>query len=364
MKIAYDHSIQSFAAGGTATYTRELLKRLPAADPAMQLDGFTHAFKPDPGWIRHKKDVLAWQLAWPKTLDRRCREGGYDLLHVTSSVAPRKPSLPVVFTEYDISPLLDPRSYGRWHNWVFRHYTPHMVDVARHIITISEFTRQEMLGYFPQLAEDRISAIPLGVDTLFKPADEEARIRVRDTYGLQRPFVLSSCSLVPRKNMNRLLEAYRRICDRLDYDLVLVGEPGRGSGRLIRYIDQMHLSERVHLTGYVERTVLPALYSAADLFAYPSLYEGFGLPPLEAMACGCPVLTSKGSSLPEVVGDAAVMVDPLDIQDIIRGLSETILDEGYRGELREAGLARAARFSWERTAAETVGVYRSVLERA
>ena len=229
MKIAYDHSIQSFAAGGTATYTRELLKRLPAADPAMQLDGFTHPFKGATGWMQHKKDVLAWQLAWPNKLDRLCREGGYDLLHVTSSVAPRKPSLPVVFTEYDISPLLDPRSYGHWHNWVFRYYTPHMVDVARHIITISEFTRQEMLEYFPKLAEDRISAIPLGIDTLFKPADEEVQAQVREAYGLQGPFILSVCSLGPRKNLARLLEAYRRICDRVDHDLVLVGERGRGA---------------------------------------------------------------------------------------------------------------------------------------
>ncbi|MFT7511925.1 MAG: glycosyltransferase involved in cell wall biosynthesis [Candidatus Omnitrophota bacterium] len=363
MKIAYDHSIEHFAAGGTATYTRELRKRLPTVDPAVQIDGFSCERSTDGGWLRRKKDVVNWQLAWPNKLNRRCAVEGYDLLHVTSSVAPRHPSLPVVFTEYDISPLLEPRSYSRWHNAMFRHYTPRMVEVAKHIITISEFTRQEMLRYFPTLKEDRITAIPLGVDALFTRADEETQAEVLTKYGLRRPYILSVCSLGPRKNMGRLVEAFRRIRDRVEQDLVLVGEPGKGYGRLVDYIDQMHLTGRVHVTGYVDREELPALYSAADLFAYPSLYEGFGLPPLEAMACGCPVMTSNVSSLPEVVGDAAVTVDPLDIQDIIRGLSEPILDEQYRQELRVAGMARAATFTWERTAEETVAVYRSVLQQ-
>jgi glycosyltransferase involved in cell wall biosynthesis len=183
---------------------------------------------------------------------------------------------------------------------------------------------------------------------------------VRERFNVRHPYILSVGVLQPRKNLPRLVEAYGRIAKEIPQHLVLVGKEGWAFEALRRRVAQSGVASRIHFTGYVADADLPPLYAAADLFVYPSLYEGFGLPPLEAMACGTPVVTSNTTSLPEVVGSAAVTVEPTDTAALAAAVAEVLSSTEKRAELIERGFARVRQFSWERTARETVGVYESL----
>jgi len=182
-------------------------------------------------------------------------------------------------------------------------------------------------------------------------------------YDLPRRFVLAVGNLQPRKNLDRLLGAYARLHDRgvVPHGLVLVGQRWYKGEAVAERIRELGIEKDVRLTGYVSDEELVALYNLADIFVYPSLYEGFGLPVLEAMACGTPVVTSNTTSLPEVAGDAAVLVDPRSESEIMNAIERVACDPDYRRELRRRGLAQAAKFSWRRVAEQTAEVYRSVV---
>jgi glycosyltransferase involved in cell wall biosynthesis len=185
---------------------------------------------------------------------------------------------------------------------------------------------------------------------------------VRSRYRLPEGYVLFVGSVERRKNLRGLLQAYARLLETdVACPLVIVGTRRRGAGEIGRTLQELHLEESVIFTGYVPDADLPAIYTGADLFVFPSLYEGFGLPPLEAMACGTPVVCSNAASLPEVVGDAAIMVDPYDVEGLAEAMLRVLTDADLREHLRRKGLERARQFTWERTARETVAVYREVL---
>jgi glycosyltransferase involved in cell wall biosynthesis len=186
---------------------------------------------------------------------------------------------------------------------------------------------------------------------------------VRAATGIDTPYLLAVGTLEPRKNLLTLLHAYAALPPSVP-PLVLTGSPGWGNQTLATTLATLNLGERVRFTGYVADEVLPALYSAAELFLYPSLYEGFGLPVLEAMACGAPVITSSTSSLPEVAGAAAVLIDPQRADHLAEAIQTLLETPDQRARLREAGLARAQTFSWDRCAQDTVNVYRQVLGAA
>jgi glycosyltransferase involved in cell wall biosynthesis len=186
--------------------------------------------------------------------------------------------------------------------------------------------------------------------------------RVRRRYGLHKPFVLYVGTIEPRKNLTRLVTAFAQIHRQYpDLELILVGQLGWQYGSLLKAIEDLQLGSAVRRAGYVPDADLPALYNLARLLAFPSLYEGFGLPVIEAMACGTPVLTSNGSSLAEIAAGASCLIDPLDVNAITSGLLRLITDDDVHDRLRAAGLARAAQFSWQRAAAETVRVYDAVV---
>jgi glycosyltransferase involved in cell wall biosynthesis len=214
----------------------------------------------------------------------------------------------------------------------------------------------ELLGIDPA----RISVTHLGVDARFRPPDPEERAAFLQRQQLVRPYILAVGTLEPRKNLPGLLRAYARLAPEVPHDLVLVGAEGWLTGEIHATLEKLRLGGRVRMTGFVADDDLPHWYGGADLFAFASLYEGFGLPVVEAMACGVPVVTSNVSSLPEVAGDAAVLVDPADVDAIADGLRRVLTDTDLARRLRHSGLKRAARFTWEQTAARTVAVYREV----
>jgi glycosyltransferase involved in cell wall biosynthesis len=259
-----------------------------------------------------------------------------------------------VVTLHDVVPLDHPEwlnpKFAAW----YRFLTPRLVKRAAHIITISEFSKERILAH-TGIDDSHITVIPNGVDSRFRPHTQDEL--VEQSKGLDLPsrhYVLCVGSLEPRKNLVRLLQAWSRIQADIPSDIWLVLTGKRGNSRVFANAAGMDtLPPRVHLTGHVADHVLPALYAGAMVFAYPSVYEGFGLPPLEAMASGVPVLTGNQASLPEVVGDAGVMLDPYDVEAIAEGLNRLIEDSSLRSQLRAKGLERARLFNWDKAAERT-----------
>ena len=236
---------------------------------------------------------------------------------------------------------------------------------ADHIIADSESTRDDIVELY-RIPGERITVVPLGVDhRVFRPVGDAVEVeRVRARYGIPADYLLYVGSLYSRK-LGNLLEAFGAACERMDGPATLVLAGGRqtlsaGATPLEERVRALGLEGRVIVTGELPAGDVPVLMSAARAFVYVSFYEGFGLSPLEAMACGAPVVTSDVSSLPEVVGDAALRVDPADVADVAAAIAAVWSDAGRRAEMRRRSLRQAARFSWERTAEETFAVYARV----
>lgn len=258
-----------------------------------------------------------------------------------------------VCTVHDLIPLDHPEWFNPRFVALYRWLMPRLMTRLQHIIAISQFTKDRLINLF-NLDAAKITVIPNGVDHSFRPAAAEQIRRVRDALGLgDKPYVLCVSSFEPRKNLKGLLAAWAALPGSIRNEFQLVLSGARGSSKVFGDSGVGEPPPGAVFTGYVPQEDLPALYSGAEIFAYPSLYEGFGLPPLEAMASGVPVLTSKTSSIPEVVGNAGMLVDPADIDSIRDGLERLMTDEQLRKDFADRGLKRAQTMSWDRTADET-----------
>lgn len=286
-----------------------------------------------------------------------------NLCHFTNALAPIWQPAPFVLTIHDASLFV----YGHYHPRA-RHLTmrltlPLIARRADAIITVSEHSRQDLIRVLG-LKPEKIHVIYEAAGPMFRPVTDPSRLQVlRRKYKLPPCFVLYVGTLEPRKNLLRLLRALKQIRDEgLPHELVLAGAMGWMMETFNQEVRALGLEDAVHYLGYIPSEDLPGLFSLATVFAFPSLYEGFGLPPLEAMACDTPVLTSNRSSLAEICGDAAYLVDPQDEGAIAAGLGDLLRDEELRRSLRRKGLKRVADFSWQRAARETSAVYKHVLE--
>jgi glycosyltransferase involved in cell wall biosynthesis len=300
----------------------------------------------------------------PLTLSAELRRRPVDLLHVQYTAPPLAPC-PVVATIHDLSFEHIPETFKRRSRVQLRLTVRATARRAAHVIAPSEHTRRDLVETYG-LDPARVTAIPLAVAPRFRPVADAGEVeRVKKHHGIAGEYVLAVGSIQPRKNLARLVRAYsalRRGRGRSNLpQLVLVGKQAWLYGDTLTAIEEEGLGDSVVLTGYVSEGDLPALYTGALCFAYPSFYEGFGLPPLEAMSCGAPVLTGNLTSLPEVVGDAGLMVDPFDGGAIASALARLIDDDALRASLRERGLRRARSFDWRDTARMTLQVYRRVM---
>ncbi len=278
---------------------------------------------------------------------RNVRKG--DVVWSPTSIGPWSAPNHVV-TVHDIASLEHPEWYGNAYARLYRALQPPVVRRARKIISVSEFTKRRLIETL-NIPADRIVVIYEGLDAAFKPQDPAEVRAALDRVGIGQRYLLALGAVSPRKNFRRLLEAWQTICmDFPDVELIVVGETGLlFSGNAS--IGSLPPRTR-HLTG-VGDELLVKLFSGAIAFLYPSLYEGFGLPILEAMATGAPVLTSNVTSLPEVAGEAAIFVDPLNTADIASGMRRLIADDGLRASLRLAGIDRVRQFRWDAAAQET-----------
>jgi len=288
---------------------------------------------------------------------------GVDVFHGTDHLLPYLPGLGRVLSVHDLTFRLFPSTHTPLNRWFLRSMLPRFLRHAHAVVVDSASTRRDLLRFHP-IDPGKVHTIPLGVARRFRPAPPDAIAAVRATYGLPDRFILSVGTLEPRKNLPVALAAYREIRARgLPHRLVLAGPRGWLGEGLENRLRELGLEGEVDFPGYVADADLPALYSAADAFAFPSLYEGFGLPPLEAMACGTPVIASEVSAIPEVVGDAGLLVRPDDVSAWAAAISRVVeaAEDGglnLRSTMRAKGLARAAAFTWERTARATLAVYR------
>jgi glycosyltransferase involved in cell wall biosynthesis len=261
-----------------------------------------------------------------------------------------------VCTIHDLIPLDNPEwfspRFSAWCKWLM----PKLVHQVAHIIAVSEFTKQRIVDRFC-VRPGKVTVVPNGIDKRFSPRSSEEIVRSRAELGIpEGKYLLFVGSLEPRKNIGGLLQAWRHAAGKLSADTWLVVAGAKGRKQVFADAVPGTLPERVHLTGYVSEENLPALYSGALALVYPSLYEGFGLPPLEAMACGAPVVTSNTTSLPEVTGDAAILVAPTDPEQMGAAMVRIAGDPGLRGEMSLRGLAKASGYSWDVSARSTLKV--------
>ncbi|HJX37559.1 MAG TPA: glycosyltransferase family 1 protein [Anaerolineae bacterium] len=285
---------------------------------------------------------------------------GIDLFHATDHLLPRLTRSKSVFTLHDLVFRFYPHTHKPLNRWFLTLMMPRFLRAADAVIAVSESTKRDAIRIYG-IDEAKITVIYEGVSDHFRRASPEAIIAVRHKYSLPDEFILSLGTIEPRKNLTSLLEAYHALRNEgSPLGLVIVGKKGWLYSGFFHRMHELGLEHDVVFPGFVPDEDLPALYSAAALFVFPSLYEGFGLPVLEALACGAPVITSNASSLPEVAGEAALLVDPSSVEALVRAVRDVLGNRELREDLRERGPKQAARFNWQRAARETLAVYTSL----
>lgn len=370
MRVVLDARVASDHFPGIGRVAVELGRALAATNGT---DGIEVAFLAPPGPPTGRLGAVPepriacatspFSLAQHWSVPRALRRAGADAYHGLYYLTPRTPGLPSLLTCMDLIPLVRPETQPAWKRALFRACFADAAARADRLVAISDSTRDDVCARFG-VDPARIDVIPLAADARFAPAPAAQVAALRARLDLAAPFVLYVGSNKPHKNLVRLVEAFRILAaGRPEVLLVIAGvwDPRYEEARV--RVRDLGLGARVRFPGPVADGELPALYSAARVFAFPSLYEGFGLPVLEAMRCGAPVVTSNTSSLPEVVGDAGITVDPEDVAAIADALARVIDDEARHDDLARRAAARAGEFTWERTAAAHRARYRRFLSR-
>jgi glycosyltransferase involved in cell wall biosynthesis len=317
------------------------------------------------GWKRHRRGFPTRLLRSNLVIAPRVRRQSIDIFHSMDFLDTPLMGLgsaAVVSTIHDISPLLYPDTFTRRHALFFRVLARPLLRRADRIITVSQAAAAEILEWDPSL-EGKLNVVYEGVSPHFRPASSDEVAAIRTRYGLPGGYILCVGTVQPRKNLARLIEAYALLTARDGGipPLVIAGGLGWLYEPIVNKVAEYRVADRVKFLGFVPDADLPALFTGASLFVFPSMHEGFGLPVLEAMACGAPVVTSNRSALPEVAGDAAVLVDPLDVESIADGIAKILKDQVIARRLAEAGRHRAAQFTWTAAARKLLEIYRSCL---
>jgi glycosyltransferase involved in cell wall biosynthesis len=271
----------------------------------------------------------------------------------------------VVVTVHDVSFLEHPEYFPRERAWQLQWTVRRTVHRAAKILTVSEFSRASILRAYGDLDEDKVVAVPNAASDFRPVSREAAAAAVRERFLIPTPFVLSVGDLQPRKNHIGLIRAFARLIrayPQLKHTLVLAGKETWFAPRVREAARDSGVADRIHFIGFVRDQELLQLYNACDVFAFPSFYEGFGLPALEAMACGRAIVCSNTSALPEVVDGAALLFDPYATDEIVRAMADLLLDAELKARMERLGLQRAAHFSWQETARQTLEVFCEVAE--
>lgn len=354
MKLAYETTGLQLDASGVARYVRGLRDELHARADLELRELEQPLGRPRGRLARGLTRELVW---FPVGLGRRARAGGADILHCPGQVAPpRDPGLPLVVTIFDVMALDHAEWFTRANVAHARLVWPRILRHADTVIVAAQFTRDRLLDRFGWLDAERVRVVPCGVDARFSPGVGADRAR---------PYLLTVGRLQPRKNLEGAVAAFELVAGaHPEHELVVVGARGWHDDALLDRVRASPVADRIVLAGRVTDDELVALYRGADCFLFPSRYEGFGFPPLEAMACGTPVVCSDASSLPELVGAGGLLVDAGDTDAMAAALDSVLRDGDRAMELRRRGLARAAAFTWGACADATVAAYAATLRAA
>jgi glycosyltransferase involved in cell wall biosynthesis len=374
MRIGIDYTAAINQSAGIGRFVRNLFREVTRLDLENQYV-MIHA-TPNPGRVatipdgpnvaekqlrfRERTMTALWhRLHMPIPVD--LLTGRLDLFHAPDFILPPLQKGISILTVHDLAFLIHPECADDRLLLFLERAVPRSCERADYIVTDSENTRNDVICLL-DADPSRVFVVPGGVDAAFTPASEEAIADVRRRYNVWKPYVLAVGVIEPRKNLPRLIDAYARFRLRsgMEHQLVLAGGKGWKWEETFRTAEQCGFVDDIVFTGYVPDQYLSALYSGADVFALPSLYEGFGLPVLEAMACGTAVVCSDTSSLPEFAANAAILVSPDDTNAMADGLERICLDQVVRTDLRAKGLQRAAEFTWERSASLLLEVYDKV----
>jgi alpha-1,3-rhamnosyl/mannosyltransferase len=358
MKIAID--ARKWRDFGIGTYVRNLVRHLALLD--RDTTYFLFCNRADESTLRDlaanfvpvPEDSAGYGIREHFSIPWKLRRLGADLLHSPHYVRPLLCGTPSVVTIHDCIHLLFPEYLPSRMAWRYAHtMIGSAIRRSALVFTVSEASRRDILRFYPWADPERIQVVPNALDDALLPdPGEEEMERVRERYQIRGRFVLYTGNIKPHKNLDRLIQAFARVRAQPGQDdlkLFIIGDEVTRYPSLRRTVESAGVRQDVRFFGYVPDRTLAALYRMASVFAFPSLYEGFGLPPLEAMASGTPVVTSRISSLPEVVGDAAVLVDPYDVDDIASGIGRLLTDDVLRAQLVERGRERVRHFSWERS---------------
>lgn len=346
---------------GTETYTYQLLTALAKLDLPDPVRVYLNRTSPPADLPPIGKPVcLPFTRLWTHLrLSWEMQRHPPDVLFVPAHVIPLRHPRSVV-TIHDLGYLHFPDAHPAKSRRMLDWTTRWSARIATRMIAISDATKRDMIANY-DIPDARIAVIPHGVSPDFRPADPEAVLTVRSKYHLPERYILAVGTVQPRKNLGRLAAALSLVARAgLPHHLVIAGKPGWLANNVKAELRASGMRSRLSLLGYVAAEDLPALYSGADAFCFPSLYEGFGLPVLEAMACGTPVVASNTSAIPEVAGEAAILVSPTDVRELGAALVRVLADELRRRELIDRGRQRAGIFTWERTARATLDVLRHV----
>jgi glycosyltransferase involved in cell wall biosynthesis len=375
--VGIDYSAAHEQGAGIGRYVRELIRALAALDRATPYRLFVAgarrgALPPPPGanftWRSTRITPLWFARLWHRLrlpLPVEAFTGQVRLFHATDfTLPPTLPGTRTLLTVHDLSFVRAPETATPVLKAYLDVVVPRSVRRATHVLADSQATKDDLIELYGTPA-DKVTVLLGGVNAEFRPvAAAEVRRAARARYGLPpNPYIFAVGTVQPRKNYARLIEALAALGPQYaDYHLVIAGGRGWLDAPIYQTVRDLGMDERVHFTGFARDEDLPALYSEAVCLAYPSLYEGMGLPVLEAMACGTPVVTSTVSSLPEVAGDAALLVDPYDVPALAEALCRLLDDSALRQTLTARGTRQAASFTWERAAAQLLAIYRQMVQ--
>jgi glycosyltransferase involved in cell wall biosynthesis len=357
---------------GVNNYLYNLIKNMIVNGKADEISLIHYEKSDDPIYSKVNDIIIPekpLKLTSALGIPQAVKNADIDILHVpvhwynqiTPFVFNRK--IKKVLTVHDLTPILFPEMHTRETNLTWRSSFKFIKNRTNIMICVSESTKTDCVKLL-NIPEKRLRVIPLSADEQYKPLKNKKQIHdeLKQEYNIDFPFILFVGTLEKRKNVPTLIKSFYKLKkSKVDHKLVVVGGKGWKYTKIFDLIEELNLKNEVIFTDYVSDEYLVKLYNAADLFVYPSLYEGFGLPPLEAMACGCPVITSNTSSLPEVVGDAGIMIDPNDINSLTESMLKILTNNQLREEMSKKSLERAKMFSWKKTAKETWNVYEDVV---
>jgi len=369
MRFAVDAHAIGRHLTGNEVYVRSLLNALAVLDTDSEFVAYVSseaATQSVPANIRTRKIAANPFLRLGLDLAMRVREDRPDLLHVQYT-APIGCSAPVVVSVHDVSFLEHPEYFTRDRAWQLQWTVRRTVKRAAKVLTGSEFSKWSILKVYGDLDEDKVVVVPNAAASEFRPIPRQsATATLRERFDIAAPFLLSVGDLQPRKNQIGLIRAFARMVKtfpQLKQHLVLAGKETWFADQVHRAARDSGVADRIRFFGFVSDQDLLQLYNGCDLFVFPSFYEGFGLPALEAMACGRAVICSHTSALPEVVDGAAILFDPYSTDEIVRAITDLLLDSELRQRYERLGLQRAAHFSWQKTAQRTLEVFHDVVEK-